>query len=246
MRPATPRRIVLAAALLLALAAGGAGAAWWWSRPPARVAVLVADGTRDLVVMDFARPFALDPPPPGWWHRRFWFRAPMRMSFVTKDDVPALRVETNASASMLFRRVDAPLADYPTLAWRWLVEQPVDSPRDERTREGDDHPARLFVAFRDERGDDHRMEIIWGNRLRAGEIKVIGTFPHYVADGGGENIGVWRAASVDLAALYRRFWPDAPAAARITDIALFCDTDDTGTRSIAYFADVVLRRAGPR
>jgi hypothetical protein len=28
------------------------------------------------------------------------------------------------------------------------------------------------------------MEVIWGNRLRAGEYKYIGGFPHFVADGG--------------------------------------------------------------
>jgi hypothetical protein len=37
------------------------------------------------------------------------------------------------------------LAAYPVLAWRWYIELPIRSPPDERTREGDDHPARLFL-----------------------------------------------------------------------------------------------------
>jgi Protein of unknown function (DUF3047) len=40
----------------------------------------------------------------------------------------------------------AHLAAYPMLAWRWYIELPIRSPIDERTREGDDHPARLFLG----------------------------------------------------------------------------------------------------
>jgi hypothetical protein len=204
--------------------------------------VLTSSGDADLVVMDFATPFPLDPLPPGWYHHTFWTRAPMRMAFATKDGVPALRCETRSSASMLFRHVDIDLADYPRLAWRWFVEVPIDSSLDERTRAGDDHPARLFVAFRTAMNEDRRMEIVWGNRLKAGDYKYIDKFPHYVANGGNENVGRWHAEEVDLKAIYRHIWRDG-APARVIDIALFCDSDDTHTASVAYFAEVVMKRA---
>jgi hypothetical protein len=38
---------------------------------------------------------------------------------------------------------------------------PIRSPIDERTREGDDHPARLFLWFITDRGDKRAMEVIW-------------------------------------------------------------------------------------
>jgi hypothetical protein len=207
-----------------------------------RVNVLAANGEPDVVVMDFATPFPLNPLPPGWHHRTFWTRAPMETSFATKDGVPALRCETHASGSMLYRHVDIDLADYPRLAWRWFIEVPIESPLDERTRAGDDHPARLFIAFKTAMGEDRRMEIVWGNRLKAGDYKYIDKFPHYVANGGNENIRRWHAEEVDLQAIYRRIWRDG-APARLIDVALFCDSDDTRTQSIAYFADVVMRRA---
>src|SRR5215831_2498669 len=59
-----------------------------------------------------------------------------------------LRFETRSTASMLFRHVDLDLADYQFLIWRWYIEEPIESPLDERTREGDDHPAQLFLVFR--------------------------------------------------------------------------------------------------
>jgi hypothetical protein len=223
--------ILLVAAVVAAAAFG---------RDP-RLNVLVPHGERELVVMDFSRPFTLEPPPAGWVHRRFWTRRPMQMSFIDKDGVPALRLSTQSSASMLFRHVDVPVDDYPILAWHWFVERPIESTVDEKTREGDDHPARLFLAFQTASGEGRRMEIIWGNTLHAGDYKFIGTFPHYVANGGAENIGRWHSETVDLRPIYRRLWPDG-APAHLVDIALFCDSDETHGETVAYFADVRLIR----
>ena len=126
------RHLVLAVLALLPACDGGRE----------RVNVLTAGGDADVVVMDFAAPFPLDPLPPGWYHRTFWTRAPMQMAFATKDGVPALRCETRSSASMLFRHVDIDLADYPRLAWRWFVEMPIDSPLDATIRRGCSSPSR--------------------------------------------------------------------------------------------------------
>jgi hypothetical protein len=71
----------------------------------------------------------------------------MTMSFTVKDGVPSMRFETHDGASMLFRSVDIDLAAYPVLIWRSFIELPIRSPLDWRTREGDDHPARLFLQF---------------------------------------------------------------------------------------------------
>ena len=64
------------------------------------------DGSPSVAVMDFSEPFPLDPLPPGWYHRKFLTRSPMTFSFATVQGVHALRLETDDSASMLFRRVD--------------------------------------------------------------------------------------------------------------------------------------------
>jgi hypothetical protein len=185
-----------------------------------------APGAGEVLVMDFAdRPPRLDSLPPGWFHRTFWTRAPMAMTLGTHDGVQAIRLSTQASASMLMRAVDIDLQQYPLLAWRWFIEQPIDSTLDERTRAGDDHPARLFISFRS-----------------AGDYKVIGDFPHYVANGGNANVGRWHAEQIDLLGIHRKLWPD-DGPARVTDIGLFCDSDDTGGASIAWFADVRMKRA---
>ena len=165
----------------------------------------------------------------------------MTMAFVVKDGVPSMRFETHDSASMLFRHVDIDLAAYPMLAWRWYIELPIRSPLDERTREGDDHPARLFLRFATDRGEKRAMEVIWGNRLKPGDYKYIGGFPHFVADAGEERTGRWLDERIDLARVYAEIWKDA-APAHLVDVAVFCDSDDTHTASISYFDYVRLER----
>jgi len=137
---------------------------------------------------------------------------------------------------MLVRFVDIDLAKYRFLSWRWLVEKPID----ERTDKGDDHPARLCIAFRNAAGERRALEIIWGNRLLGrGDVKFRGRFPHYVANGGNDNVEIWHDERIDLSKLFKGFWPnDRPG--RVTDIAVFCDSDETDTSSISYFADIRL------
>jgi hypothetical protein len=62
----------------------------------------------------------------------------MTIAFTVKDGVPSMRFETRDS--------DIDLAAYPMLAWCWFIELPIRSALDERTREGDDHAARLFFG----------------------------------------------------------------------------------------------------
>jgi len=202
-------------------------------------AFVAAVGEVQLDVMDFSQPMPLDPPPQGWWHRKFLTRAPMDMSFQRMEGEHGLRLATDNSASMLFRFVEVDLGRYPLLAWRWLIENPIDTDEDELTRAGDDHPARLFVGFSNAENDRRALEIIWGNELSAGDYKYIGTFPHYVANGGNANVGQWYDEEINLLDIYQELWPD-DVDPRITDIGLFCDSDETNDDSVAWFSYVRL------
>lgn len=203
---------------------------------------VTANAGDELTVMDFSNPFPLDPPPSGWVHRTFWTRPAMQVSLTPKDGIAALRCETNASGSIFGRYTDVSLTDYPVLAWDWNVEVPIESTIDERTKEGDDHPARLFVRFQDEKDNDHFVEIIWSNKkFSPGDYKYIDDFAHYVANGLDENVGRWHHEQIDLLGIYRTTTKleDAPT---VKLIAIFCDSDDTGGRSVAYFSNIRLRK----
>ncbi len=55
----------------------------------------------------------------------------MDISFETKEGVPAIRLATHDTASMLFRHVDVALGAYPVLSWQWYIENGIDSVVDE-------------------------------------------------------------------------------------------------------------------
>ena len=199
------------------------------------------------VIMDFSRPLDLAALPADWRHRTFWRYQPTQISWVGKDGRPAIR----GSASMLFRNVGVSLDRYGFLRWGWFVEQPVVSEIDELSAAGDDHPARLYLKFLAGDGQTHALEIIWGNsKLVTGDWKYLKTFwgaqgfPHYTARGGQANVGRWHDERVDLRALYRTQWGD-PAGARLVELALFCDTDQTGASSVAYFSNIVVETSAP-
>jgi Protein of unknown function (DUF3047) len=216
------------------------------TNPPTSENPVIAGSDTSISVMDFSKPFPLSPLPAGWWHLKFLTKPPMNYSFAEKTGVKALRCQTDASGSILGRHTDIDLAQFPTLTWSWLVEVPVIAPVPEMESRGDDHPARLLLMFADDKGSEHHLEIIWSNgAFKAGEWKYIGNFPHFVANGGdariGENTGVWFDENVNLLNLYRTATKrtDAP---RLKYISIFCDTDDTGTKSTAYFANVRLEK----
>jgi hypothetical protein len=215
-----------------------------------RVNVLKADGAERFMLMDFSQPMALDPVPDGWHHRIFRSHEPMSMSLVEKDKKPSIRLETRNSASILTRFVDIPLDGYAALRWEWFIEVAITSSIDERTVEGDDHPARLFLKFEAADKQTHNMEIIWGNQtvgkgewLRIKFYYVL-EFPHYTANAGMDNVGRWHAESVDLRALYRTIAGD-PKGARLIEIGLFADSDQTGGNSVAYFSNVAVEKQAP-
>jgi Protein of unknown function (DUF3047) len=206
---------------------------------------LVSTGQPIVVAMDFATPFSLTPPPEGWLHVKFPTIKAMELDFVAKEGVPALRCETRDGGSILGRWTNIDLAAYPRLTWRWFVETPIASDIDERTTRGDDHPIRFYLEFKDTLGKPHSAEIIWGNkRLVRGDWKILEGIAHYVADGGDANIGQWRNEEADLVAIYQRTSGrnDIP---RLTQLAIFCDSDNTNGHSIAYVGGQVTLGSNP-
>lgn len=214
--------------------------------PPPPVNPVLAGTSPTITLMDFTTPPSLDPLTSGWWHKTFLTRPAMKISFVEKATVKSLRCETNGSGSIFGRFTDIDLGQFPNLQWSWLIEQPVIAAVPETEHKGDDHPARLLIQFADSEKAQHHMEIIWSNgAFKPGQWKYIGSFPHYVANGGnatsGENTNHWFSEKLNLLDLYKTATKrtDTP---RLSNIAIFCDTDDTGTKSTAYFGNVTLTK----
>ena len=197
--------------------------------------VQAKDNSTFVEVANFSKSISLDPIASGWYHHTFNFIDPMNISFQEYKGEKAARFETKNSASMLFRHVDVLLSDYPKISWKWLVEKDIQSSIDEKSGDGDDSAARLYISFKVEGEKDRRLELIWSRSLNRDDKKFTHKFNHYVVRGKNDSKNRWYEEEIDLQKIYNDFWPDQKSA-RINAISFLCDSDNTKTESIAYFS----------
>ena len=173
-----------------------------------------------------------------------------------------------ASAMLLRLPADFDLARTPRLAWRWRVEEGLEN-HNERTTEGDDFAARVYVLFRfdpDRASLWRRMQTQLGEKIFGAEIP--GEAISYVwgsraivgdhwpspsqtdarllvleSSSDDESSESWRQAIVDLAQDAERIF-DPPPSLQPYAVGLMTDADDTCQTAIAWFSD--FRLLGPR
>ena len=187
-----------------------------------------------------------------------------RYAVVRDGDGWVLRAESDASASGLYHPLDLDAAVYRVLTWRWKVEN-VLVKADARTKEGDDYPARVYVAFRHdpdaatlwERTRDRAIRLmygqypprgvlnyVWDNRLAPGttlDNAYTDRAKMIVIRSGPALVGQWLTETRDIHADWRRLFGGEPP--RIAGIAVMTDTDNTGERAVAYYDAITLRAA---
>lgn len=220
--------------------AGGAYWAYSATRPPfweTDTPLIASAGP-----VDFLADLNTDTLGKGWKERSFFRVTPAHYEMTQEDGAAALRCSTDNSASILARDTDISLSDLPILSWSWKVVQPIVSDVDESTKAGDDHPMRFYLRFINDAGDTKSTEIIWSNKKYApGEYKIIGSFPHLVANGLNENVGTWHDQAVDLQKLYTEI--GGTGAARLDVLGFFCDSDNTGAKSDGFFRNITISPA---
>jgi hypothetical protein len=135
--------------------------------------------------------------------------------------------------------VDVDLSETPILSWSWRVEA-ANAIEDERTRAGDDFPARVIVAARSpESGDLRALAYVWARHEPEGA-----TWPNphaaetvmVVARSGLGGEPAWRRERRRVREDFLRHHGFAPE--EIDLVAIMADTDDAGGRSCSYLDDL--------
>jgi hypothetical protein len=172
-----------------------------------------------------------------------------------------MRATAEASASGLIHRVDADPRETPVLRWRWKVENLI-SGADITRKQGDDYPARIYVAFAydpsraslaqrikygvarliyGEYPPHSGLNYIWEGKASAGTI-VSNPFTDnvrmIVVDSGPALLGQWVQHERNIRDDYRQAFGEEPP--RISGIAIMTDTDGTGESATAYYGDIDL------
>lgn len=175
----------------------------------------------------------------GWQSKAFKGRTDYRL--VTTEGRTVLAALSAAQASGLYREMSVDLDRTPFLNWSWRIDQTLGT-LDERTKAGDDYPARVYVivsgglAFWQTRA----LNYVWASSARQGE-----RWPNAYAGAavqmlavrsGNRDAGQWRYEKRNVRDdLKRVFGEDIR---RIDAVALMTDTDNSGGRAAAYYGDI--------
>lgn len=174
----------------------------------------------------------------GWQERSFRARTDYRL--VQMEGNTVLQARSDASASGLYRQVEVDLTQTPVLHWSWKTDTLLQG-NDERTRAGDDYPARIYVVFScgaffwrtraiNYVWSSHQpQDSQWPNAF-TGNARMI------AVSVGKHGLGEWQHVQRDVRADYRRLFGSDPG--RVDAVAIMTDTDNTGQRATAWYGDI--------
>ena len=218
-----------------------------------------ADSTENSLITAFSTITSLED---GWEPMEFpKIDRHSRYQLTDDDGEQVVKATTDNSASGLIARVSVEPGDSLILRWRWKVSN-VYQQGNARKKEGDDYPARIYVAFEfepDEAGFFERakrktvevvfgeelpgnaLNYIWANRLPVGEIVAnpfTDTTMMVAVNSGVTNTGEWVTVERDIVADYRKAFDREPP--KLVGVAIMSDSDNTGASATAWYGDVSL------
>ncbi len=162
-------------------------------------------------------------------------------------DHAALRAECDdATASGRWLEQDVPLDRAPVLEWRWRVDR-IYPGLDERSRSGDDYPARVYVvarrwpAFR-----SRAINYVWSSSEPIGASwpnAFSDTFAMVAVQSGEDRLGEWVTQRRNVREDFRRL--HGLEAERVDVLAIMTDCDNAGETTTAFYGPIRWRPAGP-
>jgi len=166
------------------------------------------------------------------------FQGMTRYRFVTQDARQVLEAESKNAASGLVREIRVDLEKLPYLNWSWRVKD-VLTGIDERTKAGDDYPARVYVivsggiAFWRTR----TLIYVWSSRQPAGSTwkNAFTGNARVMALQSGRGIG-WVTEHRDVRADFKKCFNDDIIF--IDAVAIMTDTDNSKQEATAWYGDI--------
>ena len=225
-----------------------------------------ADEPDRHIVAEFGPEDAGKEIPPGWREQTFDpddFPKKSEYKVIKLEDKYVLRARTDGGVSGLYKPVNVKIKDFPYIAWKWRVEQ-VFEKTDARTKEGDDYPARLYIAFKYDpervgfftratfelakrRSEEGEYPPLWAlNYVWANKLTENTWIPNpwqerskmIAVQSGSQGTGKWRWEVRNYLKDFKAIVGEEPTP--IQFIAVMIDGDGTGSRGVSYFERVEL------
>ena len=173
----------------------------------------------------------------AWDEQRFHGATGYETVIVAGERV--VKASSNASASGLFLKRPLNLERWPELSWRWRVAGTLHNSI-ERTRDGDDFVARVYVIAADSlfRWRARAICYVWASSEPVGSLW---TNPYdesvkmIVLQSGAPDL-LWRTERRNVREDFLRAFGSAPAS--ISAVAIMTDTDNTAQHATAWYDDL--------
>ena len=174
----------------------------------------------------------------------------------------ALRAQSNASASMLRTDVSIRPEDLGHVHFSWLVPTLIQE-ADMATRQGDDSPVRLVLAFEGDRGNfsakdaalNELTRLMTGKEMPYATLmyvwcnkRPVGTIIHnartdrirkFVIESGPMGLRQWRNYERDIRADFEAAFGEAPG--KLVGIGIMTDSDNTQSQTHAWYGKISLK-----
>jgi hypothetical protein len=175
-----------------------------------------------------------------------------------------VKAVSHQSSSGLTREMTIDPKEYPVIEWQWKVENILQK-GDVTQKSGDDYPARLYITFEYdsrrvgifEKAKFETFRLIYGQYPPSGAINYIweshspiGTMvpnPYtervymFVTQSGSAKLNQWVTEEHNIYEDYKKAFGEDPP--NISGIAIMTDTDNTKETAVAYFGDIVFKKA---
>ena len=196
-----------------------------------------------------------------WHHYRLPGKQATQFEYARKDGRDVLAVKAESSASMLRRKLRIAPADLGNVRFSWKVPQLI-ADADMATRDGDDSPVRIILAFEGDRArlsakDAMLSELalaltgeempyatlmyVWCNKREPGSVITsarTGRVRAIVMESGTRKLDQWLDYERNIRADYQRAFGEAPGA--LIGIAVMTDSDNTQSTARAWYGPVSL------
>ena len=171
------------------------------------------------------------------------FQGETRYTLREQDGRRVLFADSQGTASGLYREIRVDLNHTPYLNWSWRVDRVLDGVN-ERTKAGDDYPARVYVvvsggaAFWRTRS----LVYVWSSHQPVGATwnNAFTSNARVMAlRSGTKDAGRWVNEKRDIRADFRQLFGEEID--RIDAVALMTDTDNSGQSATAWYGDLYSR-----
>jgi len=174
----------------------------------------------------------------GWEVKRFAGETDYRL--VEDGGREVLRAESRGAASGRYRRIEVALDKRPILNWSWRVGNLLPG-RDERTKKGDDYPARIYVVFSGGLAfwRTRAINYVWSSNQQPGsrwDNAFTANARMIAVEGGGAKLGQWISERRNVAEDYKLLFGEDID--KIDAVAIMTDTDNSGGEATAWYGDI--------